>query len=300
MPGTPHSFKRLVLGLQPSAPDRGLQVAVELADLLHLDLLGLLLEDPSLRHLAAMPFARELRALGGGWQPIDLERLSRDVELAARNIERMFRDEAKRLATKHEFEIARGPTIETVASITRTDDIVMIVEPISAAERATQQFAWLIEAALRSAAAVMFVPRRVARTRGPVAAVAATADDPSIRAAAAIAMAAKEDLVVIDVCETAIDEARIRALADEFHVKIKHVVAGKASWSHLPALQQVQERLLVVTRGAVAAAVAPAIASERRVPVLVVEPPEALTPGAEPARPDEITATESPPPRSAR
>ena len=62
----PYSFKRIVLGLQPSAPDRAMQLAVELADLLHLDLLGLFLEDTSLRDLASMPFAREFRLLGGG------------------------------------------------------------------------------------------------------------------------------------------------------------------------------------------------------------------------------------------
>ena len=43
-----HSFKRLVLGLQPGAHDRTMRLAVELADLLHLDLLGLFFEDTSL------------------------------------------------------------------------------------------------------------------------------------------------------------------------------------------------------------------------------------------------------------
>lgn len=197
-----------------------MRLAVDLADLLQLDLLGLFLEDTSLHDLAGMPFAREIRPLGGGWHPIDLDRLSRDVELSARSIERMFTDAAKRLATRHQFEVTRGPMTETIASISRTDDIVMIVEPLSAAERVAQQFTWLLQGAFRSAAAVMLVPPRIARTKGPVAAIAATTDDPGFRAAAAIAIAAKEDLIIVDICEVPIDEARIRALAAELGLAI--------------------------------------------------------------------------------
>ena len=134
-----------------------MRLAVELADLLHLDLLGLFLEDTSLRDLANIPFAREFRPLGGGWHTIELDRLSHDFELAARNIERMFTGAARHLTTRHQFEVVRGPTAKTIATISRTDDIIMIVEPMSPAERATQQFSWLMEAAFRSAAAVLLV-----------------------------------------------------------------------------------------------------------------------------------------------
>ncbi len=174
----PHSFKRLVLGLQPGAHDRTLQLAVELADLLHLDLLGLFLEDTSLHDLASIPFSREFRSLGGGWHTIDLDRLSYDFELAARRIERKFLSAAKRLLTAYQFEVARGPMATTFTSFSRIDDIVMIAEPQSPAERATQQFAWLLEAAFQSAAAVMLVPSHIARTKGPVVAVATSPERP--------------------------------------------------------------------------------------------------------------------------
>ena len=73
MPEQPHSFKRLVLGLQPRAPDRTMQLAVELADLLHLELLGLFLEDTSLRDLAGIPFAREFgRSAAAGIRSISI------------------------------------------------------------------------------------------------------------------------------------------------------------------------------------------------------------------------------------
>jgi hypothetical protein len=250
MPERPHSFKRLVLGLQPSAPDRTMQLAVELADLLHLDLLGLFLEDTSLRDLAGIPFAREFRTLGGGWHAIDLDRLSHDFELAARSIERMFMQAAKQLSTRSQFEVVRGPLTKTFASVSPTDDIVMIVEPVSAAERATQQFAWLVQAAFQSAAAVMLVPPQIARTKGPIVAIAATPDDPSIHTAAAIAVAAKEELIVIEARGVALPDPAICA----------------------QAFRQSQERLVVMTRGAFENGAASTIAAARRVPVLVIEP----------------------------
>jgi hypothetical protein len=272
-----HSFKRLVLGLQPSAHDRTMQLAVELADLLHLDLLGLFVEDTSLHDLASMPFSREFRSLGGGWHTMDLDRLSRDFELAARSIERKFMDAAKRLPTGYQFKVARGPVARTFASVSRNDDIVMIVEPQSPAERATQQFSWLLEAAFQSAAAVMLVPPHITRTKGPVVAIAASSDDPSIHAAAAIAFAAKEELVIIEADGLDADDPRVHKLAADTSLTIKRVATGNIGLADPAAcalaFHEIQERLVVMTRGAFADGVASAIAAARRVPVLVVEPP---------------------------
>jgi hypothetical protein len=282
MPMEPYSFRRLVLGLQPSAPDRSMRLAAELADLLHLDLLGLFIEDTSLHDLAKIPFARELRSLGGGWHAIDLDRLSRDFELAARSIERMFTDAARHLTTRSKFELVRGPMAETIASISRTDDIVMIVEPLSAAERATQQFTWLLQAAFRSAGAVMLVPRHIVRTKGPLVAIAATPDDPSIQVAAAIAVAAKEELVIIAVDSHDADDPYIRKLAADTGLAIKIVAAANVTLPDpatcIHAFRQTEERLVVMTRGAFADAAASTIAAVRRVPVLVVEPPSDAKP----------------------
>ncbi len=276
MPKEPHSFKRLVLGLQPGAHDRTMQLAVELADLLHLDLLGLFLEDTSLRDLASIPFSREFRSLGGGWHTIDLDQLSHDFELAARSIERKFVNAAKRLLTGYQFEVARGPMAKTFTTFSRIDDIVMIVEPQSPAERATQQFSWLLEAAFQSAAAVMLVPSHIARAKGPVVAIATSPDDSSIAAAAAIALAAKEELVIIEADGRDVDDTHLRKLAAGTDLIIKRVAADRPGLADPAAcalaFRQIQERLIVMTRGALADRTASAIAAARRVPVLVVEP----------------------------
>lgn len=271
----PRSFKRLVLGLQPGAHDRAMRLAVELADLLHLDLLGLFLEDTSLLDLAGIPFSREFRMLEGGWHSVDLDRLTRDFELAAHSIERRFMGAAKRLSTGCQFEVARGSLADTFASISRTDDIVMIVEPWSPADRATQQFSWLLEAAFQSAAAVMLVPSDIVRLKGPVVAIATSLDDPSIHAAAAIAIEAKEALVIVETDGQDAEDPRFSKLAADTGLVVKRVSATSRQLAEPAALaqafRQIQERLVVMSRGAFADATAWSIAATRRVPVLTVE-----------------------------
>ncbi len=271
----PRQFKRVVLGLQPSTADRTLQLAVELAGLLHLDLLGLLLEETDPQHLAAIPFARELRLPGGIWQPVDIDRLKHEMELAARNARRRLAQAAERLSLPHEFETARGAAAETIAAIARAGDIVVVGEPASPADRATRQFSTLVEAAFRSSAATMFVPASLARTSGPIVAISTSQDDASIAAAAAIAMAAKEQLIIVAADEDG-DEGTIDKLATETGLSVKRIAAGKTATSTSPALlhalHKLDERLIVVSREADGNERAMTIAAARRTAVLVVEP----------------------------
>ncbi|HEX9070315.1 MAG TPA: hypothetical protein VF852_00025 [Pseudolabrys sp.] len=281
MPTELHSFRRLVLGLQSSAPDPAMRLAVELAELLDLDLLGLFLEDASLRDLAGIPFAREFRLLGGGWHSLDLDRLVHDMEVAARGMERTFTQAVGSLSKRSQFEVMRGPVAEAITSISNTGDIVMIVEPTSAAERVSGQFSWLVKAAFRSAAAVMLVPSRIIRFKGPIVAVAMAGDDPTIAAAAAIAVAAKEKLIVIGPGGRDRENPRTAQLAAETGLTIQYVTAGDLSADStacLKAMRQLQERLVVMARLPFDGATASAIVTARQVPVLVIEP-ERLPPG---------------------
>ncbi len=216
-------FKRVILGLELSAPDRTMRLAAELAELLHVELLGLFLEDPSLRDLAAFPFAREFRLLGGGWQPIEPARLANDLEVAVRSAERLFVDAAKNLTTPCQFEVTRATVPQAIASISRSDDIIVIPEPATPLERVTQHFSWLLNAAFHSAAAVMLVPAQVARAKGPVVTIAVDPADPSIRVGANIAIAANENLIIVRARERENDDPEIRKLGTETGLTIKHV-----------------------------------------------------------------------------
>ena len=276
MTAQPPSFKRLVLGFQSSAPDPTLRLAVALAEQLHLELLGLFLEDTSLRDLAGLPFARELRPLNGGWHTIDLERLSGEVERTARNVERMFAAATKGLMTQYRFETMRGPLAATLKSASRAGDIVVLFEPAHPAERASQQFAWLVEGAFRSAAAVMMVPPRISRTTGPIAVIAEELDDPSLDAAASVARAANEPLVWVDVGESQPAEAALQARCAALGCTITRIPlrpGGRGQPAPLgQALDWTSERLIVVARGVLEERAALAVASVRGVPVLVIEP----------------------------
>lgn len=280
MPHTVRSFRRLVLGLQPGTPDRALRLAVELAELLDLELLGLFFEDRNLRELAGIPFAREFRLLGGGWQPFDLERVAHDLEVAAFSVERLFTDAVKDLARHSQFEVMRGPVGEALTSASSASDIVVIMEPASAAERVSAQFSALTEAAFRSAAAVMLVPPRLARNSGPIVAIATTPDDSSIAVAASIAGAAKETLIILDTGGQNLESPQLSQLAAETGVTIRRIAAPELSPSPracLEALHPLGERLLVMTRVPFDGEVASAIAAARQVPVLVIEPERLLS-----------------------
>jgi len=272
-------FKRVVLGLEPSAPDQTTRLAAELAELLHLELLGLFLEDPSLRNLAAFPFAREFRLLGGGWHSIELERLSNELEFAIRSAERSFANAVKDFTTRCQFEVIRGAVAQAIDSISRSGDIIVIAEPASPVERVTQHFSWLLNAAFHSTAAVMLVPAQVARVRGPVVAIAVDPADPSIRVAATIAIAANEDLIIVHAHEGESDDPDLRKLAAETGLIIEHVSTGKApplSDLAARAFPRVQERLIVAIRSVLAPERVLSLASSRRVPVLLIAQNESV------------------------
>ena len=250
-------FRRLVVGFQQGTPAHSMRFAAELAGRLHLDLFGMFVEDTRLFGLGALPFAREFRTLGGGWHPIDVARLSRELEIAGKLAERLFTGAVRELQTECRFAVIKGTTAEAFAAVSRAD-IVMVPEPSAAAERATEQFTALTTAAFRSAAAVMLVPRTLARTSGPIAAIAAAPDDPCVQVARQIAAAINQEAAILDV--SAWTTRGGKPFAD-----------GAAI---MRAFGPLQEGMIVMTRGAVDDRAPALIASMRRVPVLVVEPEE--------------------------
>ena len=271
-----HSFKRLIIGLSPGSTGQTTGMAADLARLLQLEMLGLFLDDTNLRNLAAIPFAREFRPFGGGWRPMSADKIEHELDVAARNAERAFAQVAGRLAARHQFEVLRGPIGEALAAHSQTNDIIMIVEPVSAGDRASQQFSWLTEAAFRSSAAVLLVPARIARNTGPVVAIATRPGDPSIRTAAGIASAAKEALVVVQAHEGEADDELLRELSVSGGLAIRVSRAGQAVLSNPDvrrnAMEQFFERLIVLSRTTAAHEFGPALVAARHVPVLMLAP----------------------------
>ncbi len=271
-------FKRVVLGLHLGRADpSSLRLAAELADLLDIDLSGLFIIDEGLLATAELPFARELRRLGGGWHPLRTDQLGQHLEGAARQARQLLAQAAKTWRITTSFEIARGSTARVLATVPQLGDILIITEPGTPAERLSEPFASLLDRALQSAAYVMLIPARLERTRGPVIAIAMTPTDASVAIAAAIAAAAKETLIVVETYGREAGEAVGAAVFAAAGLAVTRMtVPGAAAPDRdkiATLLGRLNERFVVMSRDAAREKFPPSlIVAERRVPVLIDRP----------------------------
>lgn len=185
-------FKRMLLRLPHSANDyAAVRLVAELASVLGADLIGTYVDDGDLRSLVDLPDAREFRA--GTWQPLNSSQLALDLASASREAERLFLQSAGQ----------HGPSfrvVESASAVAReagNDDIIVVIEPKSAIERATRQFSALLEDAYRSTSSILWVPSETKRFAGPVVVMASEPDDPCISAAVAIAASVKERVILV-------------------------------------------------------------------------------------------------------
>jgi hypothetical protein len=117
----------------------------------------------------------------------------------------------------------------------------------------------------------LLVPCQIARQTGAIVAIARGPDDPSIQAARAIAAAAKEDFIVIE-----ISTGKYQVAASDWPAGARIIPAPMAQGVQVSgpviasALRHEGERLVVMTRDD--NSIPLDIASLRQVPVLIVEP----------------------------
>jgi len=268
-------FTRIVVGLHHGpAQDAAVGLAADLAELLRLDLFGLFIADESVLSLASLPFAREFRPSGGGWQPIDVERISIELELEARRAKRRFSRAVRTRRMASSFQVLKASTADALRSVCRAGDIVIIAQPANLAVWAVHPFSSLVEAASRSASAVLYVPRRIARQHGPIVVIAAGADDPSIDVATMIAAAAKEDLVLIEAGTRADAKGELSRRSVE-GITIERRAADALRLvepQYISSLfERLAERLVVVTRRAFYESLPSVLEALRDVPILTLE-----------------------------
>jgi hypothetical protein len=270
----------MVLSLPRNRLDyHGVDVGAEIAQLLELELLATIVENEDLLNAAGLSCVRELRRTGEGWQPIDPTVLAHEIEMAANGMFRLFNEAVKARGVKANFDVARGSLAGVIGSLARAGDIVAVIEPSNPADRITQQFTTLIDAAFRSAAAVMMIPSRVTRRTGPIVALVGAADDPSIALAATIAAASKEELILVPASKEVLLPAEGQ-LEREVGRQVRRLTAHHSAlnvWGLETILAGLKERLLVMSRNAAGNQLPLTIASLRSIPVLVVEswPPHA-------------------------
>lgn len=264
-------FKRILVGVHHGSPQGSLRCAAELAALLRLEVLGLFVKEERLIELAALPFAREFR-LPGGWRKFEAEGMVRELDIAARVAQRAFADAVKSLSTAHEFRIVHGSGADAILSALRGGDIVVVGEPASHADRENLDSSALVETACQSASAVVLVPKRVLRSSGTVVAIATEKGDPSIRVAASLASRARADLVVLEESSARADRAEpggeipstVTRPTDDLAAQLAHRSGIMSIFRNL------EERLIVLRRGALDRSAPATIAAVRRQPVLIV------------------------------
>jgi hypothetical protein len=241
-------FTRMVVGLpQGMGNASAMQAAADLAEYLQIELLAAFIADAALLNLAGFPAMRELRILDQQWQPLELARIAGELEDAAEVARKRFDDSVGSRALKASFDVLRSADV--IPSLIQAGDILTIIEPSHPGESITWQFTALMDAALEAAAAILFVPRRIAHTSGPIMALADGPQDPTIRAALEVAAALKENLIVVAPPGAPLS-AETMAEAKQRGVAVQELVANAsgADATLLPASSRAGERLRVIAR----------------------------------------------------
>jgi len=276
-------FKRAVLGLHLHTLDPDvIDVAAGLAERLGLNLVGLLSLDNSLPELAGYPGMREFLPAAREWRPIDPDRIAREQMLAAQNAQRLFTKLVETLRVPSTFAIVSGAAAQSFASMCASD-IVVVAEPRRASASVTHSHSLFLDAAVRSPASVLLIPRSVQRRKGPIVAIATMPNDPAIEVASSIAAAAQEELILIEAFEPAALTGPATPVESAITPTLRIRGDGRSlsDMRHLSArLGSCNESLIVVTRTDLAAAagnLGMLIAKARCVPVLVLEPSPCAT-----------------------
>lgn len=280
----PTDVRRLILDLGQGAADPlALQMAAELAGWLGVDLHGLFIEDEAVLALADLPFARELRLPTHEWTPLDAAGIAAELRHAAEEARRMLTGILATTRVPGGFEVRRGDPAACLAEISGAGDLVLLALSGAVSARAPQDAARTRAAMARGAASALLVlPARPRRRRGPVVVVPESAVDPALEIAARIAAATHEPLTIL-LRDPGAEAAAARDRAVAFGVPRQRVAvaglapSGTGSVQGVPAGQG--ESLIVLGRAATGDGVEAAhLAAAHGVPVLLVEAPPAGSP----------------------
>jgi hypothetical protein len=267
-------YRRLIVELgQGGADDALIRLAAEFALGMGLDLHGLFIEDEALLHVAAMPFAREIRLPSHQWQTMTTGRMEAELHLAAETAHRRLRHVVAELGIHAAFEVRRGQPHLCIAGVCTAADIVVMPAVASTDPGGPD----LLRSAEESVASVLLVPRHPGRLTGAVAVVAGPAGDPAVHLAARIAVMRHDRLFVVQIPDGGATAAQHQQQAGELGIPSDRVTLRNAGGSDaddvLRALGDARERLVVLTRAAMVHLGiddASHIARARNVPVLVL------------------------------
>jgi hypothetical protein len=254
-------FQRLVLELGQGAADpETIREAAMFAQLMDAELHALFVEDETLLHASALPFAREISPLSYQWRKLEPDRLEAELKAAVGRARQHLEAAALATGVRRSFEIRRGDLALHVTDLCVASDIV-VVSPPRKFGSGMHGFRRLSETACQSVASVLYLPPNVGRKRGSIVVVAGNATDPNLDVARRIAFQAREQLLVLAPVGSVIaGEPNVRTLT------------GTATQDVVAALGDIQERLIVLTRADGTEDHGSVLSAARGVPVLMTEP----------------------------
>ena len=274
---TTSQYRRVIMGLCHGAADaETMCTAAELAQLLGLNLRYLFIEDEAVLALAELPFAREIRLHTHSWSPLTAEAVEADIRRAATQCRRLMDEIIRDIGVPSELEVLRGDPATCIAAVCQAGDIIAIAEQGAAA---THSLTRLHAGAHEAATSILLMPARLKARHGAIVALLTDGWDLALEMACRLAIAAKEDLVIMvtehpgdDATKKAEVSAKNRAQAiGQPQARIRtHTIHGVRIDDTSHALVGVRERLIVMNRIAPPAAEASRIAAARGVPVLLV------------------------------
>lgn len=273
MTGERSRYRRLLLDLRHAGGDPATLSAVfALARLLELDPLGIFVEDEDVLCVAGLPFARELCLPMRAWRALDPARLAAEMAGLAGQARREFERASSAAGRPARFTRLRGDPGALLAEQADEADIIAVAAsatPSGLADTATRR---LEEAVLAVGRAVLMLPPRLMRTRGPVAAVILAAAAGELDIAIRLAVAAGEPLLLLSAAgerETAAAVAAAEASGMAASRIVVRALTAATDEAILAGLAGVGERLLVLPRTRAGARLS-VLAAARGVPILAV------------------------------
>jgi hypothetical protein len=218
-------------------------------------------EDETLLHASALPFAREISPLSYRWRSLEPAQLEAELKAAADQARRHIEAAAHATGIKRSFQVRRGDLALHVTDVCVASDIFVVSSQHRMGTGTAHGFLRLRDAACKSVASVLHLPPTASRKQGVIVAVAASAADPALDVARWIATEARERLLVLAPTGTVIEGGSdVRFLP------------GTSDQDLAAILGDIRERLIVMTRTGDALDPGSTLAGAINVPVLVMEP----------------------------
>ena len=121
------SIRRILVALDSSRHSlAALEAAAELAARTEAELFGLFVEDINLLRLARLPFAMQVNATSGAAEPVDAERMERELRGQAAQARRALAAVAERVRLPWSFRVARGEVAAEVIAAAEEVDVITL------------------------------------------------------------------------------------------------------------------------------------------------------------------------------